>query len=348
VDAVRPAAPTLYDVAREAGVSLATASRALNGSARRVNEEYRARVLEAAAKLGYTPNLSAQAVARGASSTVSLLVSDIADPYFSAIAAGVMRAAGEVGLSVTMAVTGRDAERELDLVRTMRGQRPRMIVLAGSRSDDDPVREALVAELTSYADGGGRVVLVGQHELPFPTVMLDDRGGASALGHELAGLGYRGFALLAGPERLVTARARVEALTWALGEHGIHPVRVIHGGFGRDAAYAATLDLPLDGIDCVVAVNDVMAIGALSALRERGVALGSNAGDGTATGTAVGVAGFDDIATARDVSPALTTVHLPLESAGAAAVELALAGGTDAEAALPATVVVRASTPRRA
>ena len=82
-------------------------------------------------------------------------------------------------------------------------------------------RDALVAELTDYTDQGGRVVLVSQHELPFPTVVLDNRGGAAALAHELVGLGYRGFALLAGPEGLVTARDRVEAFTAALGEHGI-------------------------------------------------------------------------------------------------------------------------------
>ena len=83
-----PRAPaTLHDVAREAGVSLATASRSLNGSTRKVNEEYRKRVLEAAARLDYSPNLSAQAVARGTTTTVALLVADIADPYFSSIAA---------------------------------------------------------------------------------------------------------------------------------------------------------------------------------------------------------------------------------------------------------------------
>ena len=331
--------PTLYDVAREAGVSLATASRTLNGSTRRVNEEYRVKVLAAAAKLGYAANLSAQAVARGASSTVSLLVRDIADPYFSSIAAGVMRAADEQGLAVTMAVTGRDPDRELALVRTLRAQRPRVMVLAGSRFVDDEQRAALVTELTGFTDQGGRVVLVSQRELPFPTVALDNSGGSAALAHELVGLGYRGFALLAGPEGLVTARDRVEAFTEALGEHGIRPVRVIHGEFGRDAGHAAALDLPLDGVDCVVAVNDVMAIGALSALRDRGVTVGAGG---------IGVAGFDDIPTARDVTPALTTVHLPLEAAGAAAVELALASDEDAATELPATVVVRESTPRRA
>ena len=233
--------PTLYDVAREAGVSLATASRTLNGSTRRVNEEYRVKVLAAAAKLGYAANLSAQAVARGASSTVSLLVRDIADPYFSSIAAGVMRAADERGLAVTMAVTGRDPERELALVRTLRAQRPRVMVLAGSRFVDDEQRAALVAELTSFTDQGGRVVLVSQHELPFPTVALDNRGGSAALAHELVGLGYRGFALLAGPEGLVTARDRVEAFTEALGRArhspgARHPRRVRPGCRARRRA----------------------------------------------------------------------------------------------------------------
>ena len=84
----RNAPATLHDVAREAGVSLATASRSLNGSTRKVNEEYRQRVLEAAARLDYSPNLSAQAVARGTTTTVALLVADIADPARLAESAG--------------------------------------------------------------------------------------------------------------------------------------------------------------------------------------------------------------------------------------------------------------------
>src|SRR5260370_1296481 len=117
--------PTLGDVAEEAGVSLATASRVLNGSARVVGEPHRTRVAEAAVRLGYTPNLSAQATARGASAVVALLVADIVDPYFGLIAAGVARGADEAGLIVTIAVTERDPDRELRLVRALRGQRPR-------------------------------------------------------------------------------------------------------------------------------------------------------------------------------------------------------------------------------
>lgn len=345
------APPTLYDVAKEAGVSLATASRTLNGSTRVVKDEYRERVFAAAARLGYTPNLSAQAVARGASSTVALLVSDIADPYFSAIAAGVFRAAEAEGLIVTMAVTGRDAAREIELVRMLRGQRPRLIVLAGSRYTDEDDRATLVAELEAFRATGGRVALVSQHELPFDTVAIDNAGGATALARALVDLGYRRFAVLAGPENLVTARDRSTAFAAALPEP---PVAVVHGEFTRDGGYAAAtslVDAGLGDIDLVFAVNDVMAIGALSALRDRGVEVPAR----------VAVAGFDDVSTARDAWPALTTVRVPLEEAGAASVDLAL-GGTEADSeagvgggvggrgsavVLPATVVIRASTPGR-
>ncbi len=323
--------PTLYDVAREAGVSLATASRALNGSTRVVKDEYRERVLDAAQRLGYTPNLSAQAVARGDSSTVALLVSDIADPYFSGIAAGVIRAADAAGLAVTMAVTERDPQRELDLVRMLRGQRPRVIVLAGSRSVDESSRETLVAELSAFEATGGRVVLVGQHGLPFPSVQIDNVGGAHELAESLAGLGYREPIILAGPDHLVIAQERLRAFT-----ERMPAARVVHGEFTRDGAYASMLALIDEGLgdaNLVCAVNDVMAIGALSALRDRGL-----------VGT-VGVAGFDDIPMARDVTPALTTVRVDLEAAGEASVALAL--GDSRSATIAATVVIRGSTPAR-
>ena len=86
---------TLLDVATEAGVSMATASRAFNGSTRKVHEDLRLRVLAAASKLNYSANTQAQAMARGRTNVVGLVVHDIADPYFSSIAAGVMQAAME-------------------------------------------------------------------------------------------------------------------------------------------------------------------------------------------------------------------------------------------------------------
>ncbi|SMH44350.1 transcriptional regulator, LacI family [Rathayibacter oskolensis] len=338
----RTAAVTLHDVARESGVSLATASRALNGSARKVNDEYRARVIAAATKLGYSPNLSAQAVAKGTTSTVALLVSDIADPYFSSIASGVLAAAEAAGLVVTIAVTHRDPVRELDLVRTLRGGRPRVMLLAGSRFDDEASRDALVAELESFERTGGRVVMLSQRSLPFPTVQLDNRAGARALAEELVALGYRRFAIVHGPTSLLTSSDRMQGFTDGLAAHGVtvDPAHVVETAFTRDGGHAATLRL-LDehggDIDLVFAVNDVMAIGASSALRDRGIE----------PGRGIGVAGFDDIPTLRDVSPAITTVAVPLAELGSRAIAMALDDEADAESSvvLPTAVVVRESTP---
>ena len=167
---------TLHDVAREAGVSLATASRSLNGSTRKVNEEYRQRVLAAAARLDYSPNLSAQAVARGTTTTIALLVADIADPYFSSIAAGVVAEADGARLIVTMAATERDPERELELVRTLRGQRPRVMILAGSRPSTIRPR-ARSAKSSAPTSALAVVVVLIAQQLDLRTVLVDNRSG---------------------------------------------------------------------------------------------------------------------------------------------------------------------------
>ena len=146
-------AATLEEVARAAGVSLATASRALNGSTRKVNPEYRERVLAAARTLSYSPNLAAQAVAKGGTSTVALVVADISDPYFASIASGVMRAAEERGLIVTIGSTERRPARETALVRVLRGQRPRSIILVGSRWAAHESDRELADELEGLREG---------------------------------------------------------------------------------------------------------------------------------------------------------------------------------------------------
>ncbi|GAA2044410.1 LacI family DNA-binding transcriptional regulator [Agromyces tropicus] len=341
VDTRRTAPATLHDVAREAGVSLATASRSLNGSTRKVNEEYRQRVLAAAAKLNYSPNLSAQAVARGSTTTVALLVADIADPYFSQIAAGVVREADRERLIVTMAATDRDPERELDLVRTLRGQRPRVMILAASRREGDPNDDALAAELRAYESNGGRVAFVSSADLPFRAVRLDNRAGADALGRELVGLGYRRFAVVTGAEGIRTADERLAGFRAGVESGGGAIERIVRPDFTRDGGYEGMTRLiedGLDGIELVFAANDVMAVGALSAVRDAGLT----------PGTDVAVAGFDDIPTARDVAPALTTVRIPLEEVGRRALRLALGeASADDEHPVHTEVVLRESTPRR-
>ncbi|MBT2229318.1 LacI family DNA-binding transcriptional regulator [Nonomuraea sp. NEAU-A123] len=337
----RPTPATLHDVAREAGVSVATASRALNGSTRNVRTENVSRVLAAAAKLDYEPHLSAQAIAKGSTRTAALVVGDVADPYFSSIAAGVTRAAEAAGLIVTMAVADRSPERELEIVRTLRGQRPRVIIIAGSRVDGAGTRDALVEELAQYRTAGGRVVLISQQDLPFGTVTIDNRGGAGQLARALAGAGYRRFAVIRAPERVRTSRERVDGFTEGLREAGVSldDRFVVETEFTRAGGYAAARELAgrgLDGIEVVFAVNDVMAIGAMTAFRDAGLVPGED----------IAVAGFDDIGSAVDVVPALTSVAVPLEEAGASAMRLALAEGSET-VRIETRVILRESTPPR-
>ncbi|MEV6824993.1 LacI family DNA-binding transcriptional regulator [Amycolatopsis sp. NPDC051102] len=329
--------PTLLDVAREAGVSAATASRALNGSTRTVSAEKQALVLEAAKRLGYAPNLSAQATARGSTKTVALIVHDIADPYFSSIAAGIVEGAEAAGLTVTMAVTGRSPERELEIVSILRGHRPHAIVLAGSRIGDD--QETLAGELRAYQAAGGRVAVVSQPGLPCGTVTIDNRGGAQALADALVARGYRRFAVLRGPDVLHTSRDRADGFAAGLAHAGIEVIDTVETDFTEDGGHAAmTALLGGDDIELVFAVNDVMAIGAMRALRDAGLVPGRD----------LAVAGFDDISAAIDVTPALTTVAVPTRAMGLRAIELALAGTGEPELVrLPTNVVLRESTPRR-
>lgn len=327
------APPTLYDLAREAGVSLATASRVINGSARTVAEPFRVRVLEAADRIGYNANLSAQAVARGTSRLAALLVSDIVDPFFAAVAAGVSRAAEAEGLLVTMSVTDRRADRELELLRAIRGFRPRLVLLIGSR----PLTEAgteLEDELRELQRAGADVVVVGHHSLPFASVRADDATGAHELARAVAAAGRRRIAILAGPAGLSTAVARADGFRSGLAAEGLEPVAVLHGEFGRSGGYVAALQAVDAGADALLAANDVMAIGALSALRERGLSVPED----------VAVAGFDDIAGAADAVPPLSTVRIDLEALGERAVAVAIGGDADVSEVVPVQLVLRAST----
>ncbi|MHA6621751.1 LacI family DNA-binding transcriptional regulator [Pseudonocardia sp. DLS-67] len=307
---------TLLDVAKAAGVSLATASRALNGSTRRVRPDLHERVLAAAESLHYSANAQAQAMARGRTNIVGLVLSDVADPYFSSIAAGAIRAAEDEQLVVTMACTFGREERELEYLAALRGQRARAVIVVGSRVQDRGLIDRLGAEVRAFEQVGGRVAFVSQRKIPADTVVVENRGGARALAEALCGLGHRRFAVLAGRSELLTARDRSAGFREGAARAGVRidPGDVVYGGFTRDGGYAA-MDELLDrgtGATCVFAVNDVMAVGAMAALRDRGVALPSG----------MAVAGFDDIATLRDVTPALTTVRLPLEELGAGALAM--------------------------
>ncbi|MFC8943158.1 LacI family DNA-binding transcriptional regulator, partial [Streptomyces griseoincarnatus] len=209
--------------------------------------------------------------------------------------------------------------------------------------------QALESSLTAFRAAGGGVAVIGQAVGDLPAVEIDNVGGADALARALHGIGYRRFGVLAGPPRLRTAADRTSGFLDTLAELGCPaPDRdVVHGAFTRDGGYEAMTELVArshggtagaraDAPEVVFAVNDVMAVGAMAAVRDAGRSVPDD----------VAVAGFDDIHTLRDVTPALTTVRVPLEEVGEIATRLAL--GVELENVLVHTeVVLRESTRTR-
>ena len=315
---------TLQDVADRAGVSLTTASRVVNEGSRRVGPGLAQRVNQAVAELGYTANLQARAVATGQSTMVGVVVHDIADPYFSSIAAGLIEVADARQLLVCMSSTAATEAAEREYVALMRAQRARAVILIGSRTDDTAAREALRAEIAAFTRSGGQAVAVGQDLLGVDTVLPENEAGAEALASAMVALGHRRFAVLAGPRGLLTARDRLDGFRAGLAARKVplDPAQVVHGPFTRDGGYeamSAVLAAAVPGQaalpDCVFAVTDVMAMGALARLRAGGLQVPAD----------IALAGFDDIGTLRDVYPPLTTVRLPLKRMGEMAAGLVLA-----------------------
>ena len=329
---------TLQDVADRAGVSLTTASRVVNGGSRRVGPHLAERVNRAVTELGYTANLQARAVATGQSTMIGVVVHDIADPYFSSIAGGLIEAAAARHLLVCISSTSATEAAEREYVALMRAQRARAVILVGSRSDDARAREALRAEIAAFTRSGGRAVAVGQDLLGVDTILPENAAGAEALARAMVALGHRRFAVLAGPRGLLTARDRLDGFRAGLAAWSVplEAARIVHGPFTRDGGYEAMSAVlaaePLP--DCVFAVTDVMAVGALARLRAAGLQVPAD----------IALSGFDDILTLRDVYPPLTTVRLPLKRMGEMAAGLVLAEapaaasdmGTVASADMPA------------
>src|SRR4029077_11116551 len=158
-------AVTLTDVAARAGVSQPTASRVLNGSARKPAPQVVAAVRKAAEELGYVPNAQAQALARSTTGLIGLVVQDIADPYFSAIAAGIQHVTMVRHRQLMLAATLRDPQQELAVVEAFVAHRTEAIILVGSRWSTPEAAAAAVrldSGIARYISNGGRVAVIGQ------------------------------------------------------------------------------------------------------------------------------------------------------------------------------------------
>lgn len=348
---------TLADVAARARVSPATVSRVLNGNYP-VAASTRERVLRAVDDLDYVLNGPASSLAAATSDLVGILVNDIADPFFGIMASaaqseiggqeGTGRGGGEK-LAV-VCNTGGSPERELTYLTLLQRQRAAAVVLTGGATENPAHAAAVSAKLVRLADAGTRVVLCGRPPLPgsesvVTTLAFDNRGGGQRLTEHLLSLGHRRIGYVAGPVERTTTRHRLEGHRAALARAGTteggddQDRLTVHGPYDRSSGYSATLELLRrePRLTAIVAANDTVALGACAALREQGLRI---PGD-------VSVAGFDDLPFSVDVVPALTTVRLPLNEAGARAGRLAM-GTEPAPAGGIATVrgelMVRGST----
>jgi DNA-binding LacI/PurR family transcriptional regulator len=311
---VRRQKPTLDTVAAEAGVSRATVSRVINGSPR-VSPEVKDAVEVAINRLGYVPNRAARSLAMRRTDSIALVMREpdatvLADPHLGNIIIATSQALVGTGVQLILMNAQNDAEhaRLADYVRSGHVDG----VLLVSMHDEDPLpRLLLEADIPTVVGGRPQLSLPG-----LSYVDVDNVGGAQLAAEHLLGTGRRRIATIAGPQDMTAGADRLTGYQRALAAAGRKADRVVYGEFTRESgehAMAALLSRHPD-VDGVFAGNDLMAIGALRALRAAG----------REVPTDVAVVGYDNIEMARHTEPPLTTVHQPVIDQARAMTELLL------------------------
>jgi LacI family transcriptional regulator len=337
----------MSDVATLAGVHKATASRALNPSTSRlVNAVTARRVRMAAEQLGFTPNTAARSLRTSRSFTVGVLLPDLTNPLFPPVIRGIEEVLTSRGYTALLANTDNDDAKERIRFDALLGRQVDGFIVATARREHPLLDEAHAS--------GVPIVLVNRctDRRLFPLVAGDDATGVALSVEHLLGLGHRAIAHVAGPETMSTGVTRTRAFRHAVESAGLGTDRapvVISDAYTAKAGERATHDL-LDrypGTTAICASNDLIALGALHALRVRGLRCPQD----------LSLVGFNDMQFADEFRPPLTTVHVPHFDLGAEATRLLLErlehdheAETGSPAALakavllPVRLVVRAST----
>lgn len=322
---------TIRDVARRAGVSVTTVSRALNGSGP-VSEDVLVRVRQASADLRYLPHGTARSLITRRTDAFGVVLPDLFGEFFSEVIRGMDPRAQERGYHLLL--SGSHAgRREIEFaVGVMRGRVDGMIVMSP---------DVRGTELAACLPPDVPVVLLNCDVAgtEFPSINVDNYGGALAMVRHLVGLGHRRIAMVTGSDGNFDARERTRGFRAAVAEaEGVAGVEAA-GDFTEAGGYRAALAL-LDAAQRPTAVfcaNDSMAVGAISAVRAAGLRVPED----------VAVAGFDDIPIGRYLSPSLSSVRVDVNRLGARAVELlchAIAGDAPpAQELLETRLVVRRS-----
>ena len=260
----------IYEIAKEAGVSIATVSRVMNRSCT-VSEKSRQRVLDAVAKLNYVPNNAARSLSTSTSPSVGVVIPDINNPFFSRLLQGITRAADEMGLNIFLFGTDESSEREHRVLETMREHRLRGIIITPVSCQDTVTQE----RLHNFQSLGIPVVLLDREvdSTVFDRVVTDDDEGVYRAVSELIRRGHRKIAIITGPDDSRPGRERLRGYCRALEEHGIalNPSYICKGDFMVNCAYEHTLalcDLP-EPPTAIFASNNMTTYGCLKAFGER-------------------------------------------------------------------------------
>jgi len=327
---------TIKDVAKRAGVGIATVSRALHGS-KQVSPETAARVRKVIEELGYRPNTNAQSLASGCSHMLGLVVSDITNPFFPELIKGFEGVAVDRGYDVFVASTNYDPARTALCVKRMIERKIDGVAVMTSEVDPS-LRDSFAKRKVPLV-----FLDVGQVGSGVSNVKVDYANGIAQAVDHLRALGHRRIAFIAGPLRLESVRERRDAFLARLNEPPGGPEPLVEEGNHRADGGFQAMERLLErapGTTAVIASNDLTAIGALRAIRHRGLRVPED----------ISVVGFDDIQMAQFTEPPLTTVKLVRTELARLACEALLESiasrGAGVEFCMSTSLVVRDSTGR--
>lgn len=296
---------SIKDVAAKAGVSIATVSHVLNDT-RGTRPATRDRVMDAIRDLGYAQNQAARNLARGRSSLLGLIISDIRNPFFPDVTSAFQNQALAHNMDAVVLNTNYDSQRTLNAVRRLAGlQVPGVAILT---SQIDP----LVAGLLPRSGVASVFLDLGRVDRNISNIVVDYAHGISqALGH-LAKLGHKRIGYIGGPLELPSAQVRKRAFMESAVQAGLEPDRTIDSDFTVKGGYFACAQM-LNGCrpTAIVTGNDLTAIGVLHRAFDGGLRVPED----------LSVVGFDDIVFSEYTQPALTTVAVPRTEIGKVAFE---------------------------
>jgi LacI family transcriptional regulator len=282
----------------------------LNNDPHPVNPETRVRVQAAMAQLNYTPSALARALVQDRTKIVGVIVGDASDPYFATIIRGVSDVARENGYLTIICNSDRVAEVELNYVRMLRDYHADGILFAGGGLTDPAYSTQLDDLLKQLKQQSVAVVALGEHHANIPQVSIDNRRAAQEITDYLIGLGHRRIGFMTGPASLSTSATRLAGYRQSLVEHNLpfDSALVAESNF----TYESGLDLADYFLaleprpTAIVGSNDLVTIGCLVKLKQRGVRIPEQ----------ISLAGIDDIAATQQVDPALTTIRVPMREMG--------------------------------